>query len=290
MSYTKLHKEMLDSTIWLEELHVKVVWITMLAMRDERHEVQASIPGLAKRAGVTLEQCQESLEKFMAPDPHSRSKEYDGRRIEPIRGGWVLLNGDYYQKRQSSEERRLYMRNYMRDKRQKERENEINPHVNSNVSNVKNVSKCNTVEKSRVKKSRVDISNKRGVSKATPKESSPAPLIFDAYLESWGKTKQYKLTPQRRGWINKALSSYGKDECLKAVEAFRNDDFADRSRFNDIKYLFGTQDRIDKWCGKHSKTNKTFDKERKLYVDKQNKIQLAIEMSKHREKRNDQNR
>ena len=136
MSYTKLHSEILDSTIWLEPLHVKVVWITMLAMRDDRHEIQASIPNLAKRAGVTIEQCQEALQKFMAPDPHSRSQEYEGRRIEEVRGGWLLLNGDYYQKRQSESERKAYKALWIKSKRLEEKVKSLQMSTSTNVENV----------------------------------------------------------------------------------------------------------------------------------------------------------
>ena len=50
------------------------------------------MPGLAAAARVTLAECQEALASFLAPDPYSRSKEHDGRRIEEVDRGWRLLN------------------------------------------------------------------------------------------------------------------------------------------------------------------------------------------------------
>lgn len=101
--YTKLFGSILDSTVWELPLPTKVTWIAMLAMADRRGEVQASIPGLAKRAGVSLEQCEEALKAFVSPDRYSRTREHDGRRIEEIDGGWRLLNHRKYREQLSAD-------------------------------------------------------------------------------------------------------------------------------------------------------------------------------------------
>jgi hypothetical protein len=90
--YTKLNKSILLSTVWLESSETKVVWITMLALADADGYVGASVPGLARVAGVSEEATEAALAKFLAPDPGSRSKEHDGRRIAVVDRGWVLLN------------------------------------------------------------------------------------------------------------------------------------------------------------------------------------------------------
>lgn len=109
-TYVKVFQSILDSTIWQENLPTKVVWITMLAMKDRNGYVGAAIPGLARRAGVTVEECEQALAKFQTADPYSRSKENDGRRIEEVDGGWQVLNHESYRKRMSSEDRRDYQR------------------------------------------------------------------------------------------------------------------------------------------------------------------------------------
>ena len=90
--FTKLFSQILDSTIWDEPWNVKGVWITMLAMADHQGRVMASIPGLARRATVSLLECEAALQVFLSPDSYSRSSEFEGRRIEVIDGGWRLLN------------------------------------------------------------------------------------------------------------------------------------------------------------------------------------------------------
>ena len=98
--YTKLFgNDLLQSSVWQEDLHVKVVWIAMLALTNEKGVVAASVPGLARSAGVTISQCEEALAKFLSPDKYSRTKEHEGRRIEEVDGGWRLLNHAAYRKK-----------------------------------------------------------------------------------------------------------------------------------------------------------------------------------------------
>ena len=104
--YTKLFGSILDSTVWKLSLASKVVWVTMMAMADRDGVVEASVPGLADRAGVTIEQCETALAAFLAPDRYSRTKDHDGRRIEEIDGGWRLINHEKYTQKLSAEDRR----------------------------------------------------------------------------------------------------------------------------------------------------------------------------------------
>lgn len=110
MGYTKLFSSIVASTIWREDIATKVLWVTMLAMKNERHIVEGSVPGLAHLAGVSMEECEASLGKLIAPDPYSRNQDHQGRRIEAVDGGWLILNGEYYRKKMSQDERREYQR------------------------------------------------------------------------------------------------------------------------------------------------------------------------------------
>lgn len=119
MHFTKLFSMILDSTVWQLSLEAKVVWITMLAMKDRHGDVMASVPGLAKRAGVSIHACEQALECFRSPDPYSRTKSFDGRRIQDIDGGWTVLNHEKYQQMLSVEERREYNRRKQAERRRK---------------------------------------------------------------------------------------------------------------------------------------------------------------------------
>lgn len=121
--YTKLFQSILDSTVWQEPLAVKVVWITMLAMTDRQGRVSASVPGLARRAGVSLQECELALEKFRSPDPYSRTQDHEGKRIADIDGGWLLLNHEKYRSMMGLEERREYQRIKQAEYRRRRRQN-----------------------------------------------------------------------------------------------------------------------------------------------------------------------
>ena len=76
----------------------------MLAIANKHGEVQSSIPGLARIAGVSLEECEGAITKFLAPDKYSRTADDEGRRIEKVDGGWCLLNHSKYRAMASKEE------------------------------------------------------------------------------------------------------------------------------------------------------------------------------------------
>ena len=120
-NYTKLFNSIITSTIWTEDDKTRIVWITMLAIADQHGEVQASIPGLARVSGVSLEAAENAINKFLAPDPYSRTPDDEGRRIEKIEGGWALLNHGKYRLMASAEDSKKS--NADRQKRHRDKKN-----------------------------------------------------------------------------------------------------------------------------------------------------------------------
>lgn len=122
MGYTKLFSSIVASTIWREDDKTRLVWITMLAMKDERHRVEASVPGLADMARVSITECEAALKKLASPDKWSRNQDHEGRRIEKCDGGWAILNGEYYREKMSEDERREYQRAKQAEYRKRRKE------------------------------------------------------------------------------------------------------------------------------------------------------------------------
>lgn len=91
----------------------------MLAMADRHGRVWGSIPGLANRARIDVEACRGAIASFLAPDADSRTKEYEGRRIEEIDGGWRLLNHAKYRAIQDEETTRESKRRWWNENRGK---------------------------------------------------------------------------------------------------------------------------------------------------------------------------
>jgi hypothetical protein len=91
----------------------------MLAMADKHGRVWGSIPGLANRARIDVEACRGAIASFLSPDADSRTKEYEGRRIEEIDGGWRLLNHAKYRAIQDEENVRESKRKWWHENRGK---------------------------------------------------------------------------------------------------------------------------------------------------------------------------
>lgn len=104
--FNKLFEAIVASSIWDEEDATRLVWITMLATKDARGVVSASVPGLARIANVRRPLVERALQKFLGEDADSRdlerAPERKGRRIETVDGGWKILNHEYYRDLQVS--------------------------------------------------------------------------------------------------------------------------------------------------------------------------------------------
>jgi len=140
-SFVKLFNSILHSTIWSEPNHVRIVWITMLAMSNRYGDVDASIPGLARMAGQSVEEVEDAITRFLSPDPYSRTPDNDGRRIKTIVGGWHLLNHGKYRELLSAEERKEYNR-----KKQAERRAKLSVSVNDKSITVNDSQQCQHIQ------------------------------------------------------------------------------------------------------------------------------------------------
>lgn len=132
MTFTKLFASITESTVWCEPDHVRIVWITMLAMADRHGRVWGSIPGLANRARKSIGETEDALSRFQSPDRYSRTPDNEGRRIETIDGGWRILNHEKYREIRDSEAIKESKRRYINARRERER-------VEKEVENVENV-------------------------------------------------------------------------------------------------------------------------------------------------------
>lgn len=120
--YNKIFTKILDSSIWLEPTPTRVIWLTFIAAMDETGFAQfAGIANLAHRARVAIQEAQEAVECLQAPDGDSSDPEHDGRRIERVPGGWMILNAPKYReivtRAVSQEQTRLRVNRYREKKR-----------------------------------------------------------------------------------------------------------------------------------------------------------------------------
>lgn len=127
MSFAKLDKGILDSSLMDEDPITRLVFLLMLAAAD-RHGVVEMTPGrLAKRIGLSgpdeRPAFDRALTQLAAPDPESKSPDEDGRRIVALgdgQRGWRIVNYARYRDARDDEERRRYKTAWQRRKRAEE--------------------------------------------------------------------------------------------------------------------------------------------------------------------------
>ena len=119
--FTKLVPEIIQSSMWNESSDVRIVWITMLAIKDENGYVQGDARTLARFANVPVDKVEEALTIFLAEDPSSRTPDNNGRRIAPMAGGYIVLNHHVY--RAKDDVKREQIRERVRKHREKLRSN-----------------------------------------------------------------------------------------------------------------------------------------------------------------------
>ena len=191
----------------------------MLAMADQHGRVWASVPGLANIARVSIEACELALEELQAPDKYSRTTAHEGRRIEPIDGGWRLLNHAKYRAIRDEESIKESKRRYINAKRAAER-----------ASTVENVEQCRTdVERCRAN-TEADT-DKKNTSRA--KALQPPDGVSLSVWQDFQKLRKSKKAPltdtsldgikreaEKAGWsLEDALSEC----CLRGWTGFKAD-------------------------------------------------------------------
>ncbi len=102
--YNRLFTKILDSSIWLEPDSTRIVWFTFLAAMNEDGFAHFSAPeNLAARARVSLAKVKRAIEVLEGPDANSENPDNEGRRIERVPGGWMVLNAGQYREKFSRE-------------------------------------------------------------------------------------------------------------------------------------------------------------------------------------------
>ncbi len=94
MSYLPLDRDLLTSSTWATGTPAQIkVWIYLLLQADPRSGiVEDAAPAIALRCGLSLAEVEGALDWLAAPDPHSRTKDHDGRRIAMGPDGILILN------------------------------------------------------------------------------------------------------------------------------------------------------------------------------------------------------
>lgn len=116
--YVPLFSKIVDSSLWCEPDFVVKVFLTMLAKKDRDGVVRGTAFNIAQWAKKTEAEVLESLKVLSSPDTKRLEPQpNDGRRIERVEDGWLILNAEYYQKLMQKANRQQYQRNWQANNR-----------------------------------------------------------------------------------------------------------------------------------------------------------------------------
>lgn len=122
-AWAPLWSKIVDSSLWTEPLHVRVLFVTMMALKDRDHVVRFNAFGLSQRAHMSEKEVMDGLKVLQAPDKKRLEKQdFDGRRVKKVDGGWLLLNGEKYRELMGlvQKERRAITQYHYRQKKKAE--------------------------------------------------------------------------------------------------------------------------------------------------------------------------
>jgi len=189
--FAKLFSSITESSLWSEPKEVRLLFVTMLAKADQTGFVEASIPGLARVANLSVDETVAALECLKNPDPYSKNPENEGRRVICVPGGFILLNYEDYRSRRSQEERREYMREYMREYRSERKQpvNKVN-HSKPPLSQAETEAETDTEKQTQKRRAPRCVFAKPSIEQVAEyikdRNSSVDPVAFVAYYESNG--------------------------------------------------------------------------------------------------------
>lgn len=175
----------------------------IIANKDESGKVELNPPLLAYVLGATPEQVQSAIDYLMAPDPNSRTKTHDGRRI--IRVGQFLyqvVNHDLYT-RKRSKDRTEYWKKYKREKRTKA--------DMSTVSTVDKVDNCGHSTMSTHVDVDVDVSEEKNPPLSPQGGKAPGKQPYGEFV---------RLTEEEHGKLVERFGTEGTTDRIARLDAY----------------------------------------------------------------------
>jgi hypothetical protein len=107
LKWTPVMDSIVDSSLWMEPYFVRVLFVSMLAMKDRDMVVRRSAFAISRRANMTEQEVLDGIKILSEPDEkRAEPQPFEGRRIQKVEDGYLILNGAYYRRLISKEKRR----------------------------------------------------------------------------------------------------------------------------------------------------------------------------------------
>ncbi len=109
----------MESSLWQDEDDATCkVFVTMMALKAPDHILRLSAYQIGKKCNKTEAEVLKALKILEAPDTNRiEPQEFEGRRIERVKDGWLILNGQKYQEMMQEMIRQRQQAQWQREER-----------------------------------------------------------------------------------------------------------------------------------------------------------------------------
>lgn len=118
--FAKVFGQIFDSSI-ARDYNCRRMFMDLLVLADSDGVVDMTFDAISRRTNVPLDEVKKYIDELCQPDPESRSKVDEGKRLVPIDGargwGWQIVNYRHYRQIRDEEARRSYFRDQKRKQR-----------------------------------------------------------------------------------------------------------------------------------------------------------------------------
>ena len=183
--WTKLDSAITESTLWMKDHATLRVWIALLAKCDAGGYARVAAPAMAHICMMKLDEFETIMDDLCAPDKYSRCSDNEGRRVQRVEGGYVVLSYERYRQMKTRA-----LTPAERKQRQREREAAGALVSGSHASHESHYVTPEEKQKQRRSRSRGEADT----TKDSCSEPSSKPVLV---FETVGKVKSWELTPQK---------------------------------------------------------------------------------------------
>lgn len=122
--FAKVFGQIFDSSI-AEDYNCRRMFMDLLVLADSEGAVDMTLEAISRRTNVPIAEVEKYIKELCQPDPMSRSKLHEGKRLIPLDSerpwGWQIVNYHHYREIKDEEARRSYFRDAKRKERKKKR-------------------------------------------------------------------------------------------------------------------------------------------------------------------------
>lgn len=122
-SYAPIFSKIVDSSLWSEEDYVCKAFVTLLAIKNSDHVARINAFALGRKCWPndlkgSERRALDALKILSSPDTKRiEPQPFEGRRIEKVDDGWLVLNGQIYEDMVRGIHRKVSQAQWVRNKR-----------------------------------------------------------------------------------------------------------------------------------------------------------------------------